>query len=271
MQLHLAAAAQNSGLHLRMFFVNRSHASIAFRLRHHGDFQQAGGNVLPRIGKAGAQAFETMRIEHGPQLVRRAGQQNDHFIQIADRAFQPLSGCGAFGILQRNGAGDDVPLLGVVFRHLHAAGSKAGIKRGDDIGIAAQGKIQSLGDRFASEIVFGRAESAHENDQLSALQGDAGDGDQVFEPVSNHRFVANFDAKLVQFFREIKRVGILTEGSEQFGADGDDLCGHCYEFNSAQRSGDSELIQQLFALDPPGKMMHSAGSGEDGGAAGREG
>ena len=52
------------------------------------------------------------------------------------------------------------------------------------------------------------------------------DGDESRAAVADDGLQDNFDAKLVQLFGEIKRIGVLAERGEELRADGDDFSKH---------------------------------------------
>ena len=97
---------------------------------------------------------------------------------------------------------------------------------GDLVGVAAQGERERFGDGFAGEVVFGGAEAAHEDDNVGAAEGGADGVDQVFAAVADDGLEGDGDAELVELFGEVEGVGVLAEGGEHLGADGDDFGFH---------------------------------------------
>ena len=94
------------------------------------------------------------------------------------------------------------------------------------IGVAAEGERESFGDGFAGEIVFGGAEAAHEDENVNAAEGGVDGVDEILAAVADDGFEGDGNAELVEFFREIEGVGVLAEGGEHLGADGDDFTFH---------------------------------------------
>ena len=221
MQLDFAGSSQDGRLHIRIELVNGRNPGIALRLAQSGNFQFASGNELRR--KFGAQARQTLLLEQSLQLVRRPGKQHDDSFPALIFAAHPLSGGAAVGVGQDGCTGDDVGLLEIVRRHFPAARGEALFETGNNRRVAVKSQSKRVGYRFASEIVFGRAKSAHEDDDLGARHGKTGRSGEMFTVVANDGLENHLNPKLVELFGQIKRVRILTERSQQLGANGDDL------------------------------------------------
>ncbi len=97
---------------------------------------------------------------------------------------------------------------------------------GDLGGVAAQGERERFGDGLAGEVVFGGAEAAHDDDNVGAAEGGADGVDQILAAVADDGLEGDGDADLVELFSEIEGVGVLAEGGEHLGADGDDFGFH---------------------------------------------
>ena len=222
MQLDLARSGQNRSLHIRIALVDGRNSRIALRLSHHGDLQHSGRHELRR--QLGPQPLHALLFEQRLHLMRRTGQQDDDFFFAFILPADPLSGRAAVGIGQNDGPGDHIRLLEIVGRHLFpAARRKAAFQTNDDFRIAAQLQSQRVGHSFAGEVVFRRPQTAHEDHNFRARKSEAGRPRQMFAIVADDRLENHIDAQQVQPFREVKGIRVLAEGSQQLGADGDNL------------------------------------------------
>ncbi len=159
--------------------------------------------------------------------MRRAGQQHDDFFLPFILAADPLSGRAAIGVGQDDGPGHHVRLLEIIGRHvLPAARREASFQTGDNLGIAAQSESQCIGYRFTSEIVFRRSQAAHEDHDLGTRKCQASRARKMFAVVAHDGLEYDIDAQQVELFREIKRVRILAERSQQLRADGNNFSIH---------------------------------------------
>ena len=102
----------------------------------------------------------------------------------------------------------------------------ASARRNDLHGVAAEGERESFGDSFASEIVFSGPETAHEDENVNAGESGFDGGDEIFAAVADDGFEGDGNAEGVELLSEIERVGVLAEGGEHLGADGDDFTFH---------------------------------------------
>jgi len=109
--------------------------------------------------------------KHGAQFEGRTGQENDQAVAAFVLAGNPLARRGAVWIRQDDGSGDHVGLLEVVGRKFVAARREALFQLLQNFFTAMQFQSESFGDRFACKVIFGGAESAHENDDVRAEQG----------------------------------------------------------------------------------------------------
>ena len=158
--------------------------------------------------------------------MRRPGKQHDDSFAAFIFAADPLSRGAAIGVGENGGTRDHIRLLEIIGCHLPAAHGEALFEAGDNRRVAVKFKSEGIGHRFAGEIVFGRAEAAHEDDDLGARYGKIGRCSELFAVIAHDGLKDHFDAKLIEFFGEIKRVRILPERSQQLGANGDDLGVH---------------------------------------------
>ena len=97
---------------------------------------------------------------------------------------------------------------------------------GDNRRIAVKFKSQRIGDCFPSQVVFGRAESAHEDDDLGTRHGETGCSRETLAAIPDDGLEDHFNPKLIELFGQIKRVRVLTERSQQLRPNGDDLGVH---------------------------------------------
>ena len=93
-------------------------------------------------------------------------------------------------------------------------------------GVAAEGEREGLGDGFAGEVVLGGAQAAHQDQNIDAAESGADGVDEVFAAVADDGLEGYGDSQLVEFFRQIEGIGVLAEGGEHLGADGDDFGFH---------------------------------------------
>ena len=96
----------------------------------------------------------------------------------------------------------------------------------DEVGVAAQLEGQRFADGFAGEVVFRGAEAAHDDQNVNAGEGGADGVDQVALAVTDDGFEGDGDAEGVEPLCQVEGVGVLTEGGEHLGADGDDFGFH---------------------------------------------
>ena len=178
---------------------------------------------------AGEQSRNAFRFKQRLQFVRRPGEQHQQPLFSVILSGDPLAGRGADWIRHHRGAGQDVGLLGIVGRHLHAALGEALFEFCHDLRIALQFQSERVGHRFARQIVFGGAEAAGENNDVRTPHGKFSGCGQSFEVVAHNALEAHFNAQFIQFFGEVERVGVLTMGSKQLRANRDDLGVHGYE------------------------------------------
>ncbi len=149
-------------------------------------------------------------------------------VGCGDDGVEVLAGGAAVGVGEDGGAGEDVGLLGVVGRHDDLAGGVALVEVGDDGVVAVELEVEGCGDGFAGEVVFGGAEAAGEEDDVGAGDGDADGGGEVGEVVADDGFEGDGDAEVVESLGEVEGVGVLAEGRQHLGADGDDFSDHVF-------------------------------------------
>ena len=150
----------------------------------------------------------------------------------------PLIHCpGAvpFGIGENDGSGNPIGLFVIVGSHRVATGSKALFEPGQHFFISLEDQSQRLGDRFASQVVFGGAKAAHEDHDVGAKKSMLRDRDEPVAAVSDDGFEDDLNPKLIELFGEVERICVLPERSEQLRADGDDLGVHGRSLNDERR------------------------------------
>ena len=74
-------------------------------------------------------------------------------------------------------------------------------------------KSERIGYRFPCEVIFGRTQAAHEDDDLGTRYRKTGGFGQALTAIANDGFENHLDTKLVKLFGQIKRVRVLTERS----------------------------------------------------------
>src|ERR1700685_159532 len=199
MQLNFARPSEDRRLHIRIELVNRRNPRIALRLAQSGDFQFPSGNELR--WKLGPKTRQTLFFEESFQFVRRSGKQNEDSLSAFILAAHPLSGSAAVGVGQNGCTRDDIRLLEIICRHLPAAGREALFETGNNLWVAVKFKSERVADCFAREIVFCRAQAAHEDDDLGARYRKTGGSRQTFSVIADDGFEDDFNAKLVELFR----------------------------------------------------------------------
>ncbi len=102
----------------------------------------------------------------------------------------------------------------------------AGVQRGHLCRVAAQRERKRFRRSFAGQVVFGRSQAAHEDQDVDAAQRRADGVDQILAPVADDGLECDGNAELVELLRDVERVGVLAKGGEHLGADGDDFAFH---------------------------------------------
>jgi len=92
--------------------------------------------------------------------------------------------------------------------------------------IDPQFKLQRISDRFAGEIVLGRPESTHKNNNIGPRKCEACSSGEMLAAVADDSLENHLNSELVEFFGEIKRIRVLAERGQQLRADRDDLGVH---------------------------------------------
>ena len=83
-------------------------------------------------------------------------------------------------------------------------------------GSRSQLQAQRVGYCFAGEVVFGRSQSAHEDHNVCARQGQDRRSREMFAAVSYDGLEDDIDTELVKFLREIEGVCVLAKRGQQF-------------------------------------------------------
>ena len=181
---------------------------------------------MARGGTTSRETRQALGVEERAALVRRAGNERDELAIAAEGGIEPLAGSAAVGVGQQRGAFQNVGLLQIVLRHGDAPGGGASMQRGHLRSVAAQRERERLGHGLAGQIVFGGSQAAHQDENVDAAQRGANGADEILLPVAHDGLEGDGDADAVELFREVERVGVLAEGGEHLGADGDDFGFH---------------------------------------------
>ena len=224
MQLNLRRAGQDSGVNVLEFFVDGRGARVHLRLRQQRHAQHAPRHVP--LGKRRRKARTALGLEHRLQLLGRAGQQDDDLAVASHHGVDVLPRRAAIGVGHHLRAVDHVGLARIVLRHLHAPRGKALVHGGQNLRVAAQPHAQRRSRSLAREVVLGGAESAGEDHDVRALEGDARRAGQVFQVVADDGLEGHRDAQLVEPRRQVERVGVLPEGRQHLRPGGNNLSNH---------------------------------------------
>ena len=84
-------------------------------------------------------------------------------------------------------------------------------------------QAEGLGHRLARQIILGWTQAAAEKQYVRPRHRGLSNAHNVFEVVADDCLESNFHSQTVQFFGEIKRVGVLPERSQHLRAHRDDL------------------------------------------------
>ena len=194
-------------------------------------------------------------LEHGAQLCRHAGKQNQN---VAAR-FEPQAGRGAARIRKHRGAFGDHGLAAIDFGHDAAEAAKAFLDVAQHAFVQVQFAAEKFGDGFAGAVVVGGAEAAAGDDQVGAIERVAKRCAHLVERIADDGLVHHANADLIQFGGEKKGIGVQPVGREQFGADGDNFCPHRWA-----------LTVERKALDVPVERVEGAVGGDHGAAGGQQ-
>ena len=211
-------------MHVRIAFVYWCNPGIALRFSDHCDFEHTRNDKLRRHFRA--QSIHALLLKQRGQLVRWTGQQDDDLFLAFIFSRKPLPGRGPIRILQHSCPGNHVCLLRIVCCHFVATRGEATLQAGHDLGIAPQFKLQRISDRFAGEIVLGRPESTHKNNNIGPRKCEACSSGEMLAAVADDSLENHLNSELVEFFGEIKRIRVLAERGQQLRADRDDLGVH---------------------------------------------
>ena len=85
---------------------------------------------------------------------------------------------------------------------------------------------QRLGNRLACEVVLGRAEASHKDDEVGALDRGACDGSQLQPVIANNGLEGDINADVVELAGEVEGISVLPVRSEHLRADGHDFGDH---------------------------------------------
>ncbi len=216
---------EDGGFDIGVGGVDGGEELVGLRLGNHGGAEGAAGDVARR-GRS-REAGQALSVEERLALVRRAGDEHDELAMALEGGVEPLAGSAAVGV----GAGWLRPartsaclrlFCGMGMRHW-----RRGRARAATCGrVAAELDGERFGDGFAGEVVFSGAQAAHEDENVDAGERGADGVDEILLAVADDGFEGDEDADLVELLSEVEGVGVLAEGGEHLGADGDDFGFH---------------------------------------------
>ena len=186
--------------------------------------------AIERCGTTSRRRGRHSASNSGLALVRRAGKQRDQLAIAFESGVEPLARRAAVQVGQQRCALQHVGLLQVVLRHRNPPGGGAGVQRSNLRSVAAQCDRKRFRRSFAGQVVFGRSQSAHHDQNVDAAQRRAKSVHQVLAPVADDGLECDRNAEFIQLLRDVERVGVLAKGSEHLGADGNDLAFHRNSF-----------------------------------------
>ncbi len=163
----------------------------------------------------GLQARQHLILEHGDQLARRTGQQDDDLIPQRD----PLARRGAIRVWQRLRPLDQVALLEIVGRRLAAARGEEGADGGLDRRAVHQLAPEGGGHAGGGVVVAGGAEAAGHQQQIGPPEGALERFHQLFRLVTQLPGPADGQAVVVQFAAQVDQVAVRAQAVEQLVAD----------------------------------------------------
>jgi hypothetical protein len=158
--------------------------------------------------------------------MRRPGNENDELAVAGVDGFEPLPGRAAIGIVKKRCALDQIGLLQIVFGHRNAPGCGARMEGGYLRSIAFKFHGKGFCDGFARQVIFSRTQAAHEDHNVGPGKRIADCADDVLFAVADNRLERDRNADLIEFFGQVKGVGVLAVRRKHFGADCNDLGFH---------------------------------------------
>ena len=87
-------------------------------------------------------------------------------------------------------------------------------------------EVKRFSDALASEVIFGRAEAAGEDEDVGTAEGVVDGLYEVAGIVTNDGFEGDGDSEVVKAGGEKEGVGVLTMRCEHLRTDGDDFGDH---------------------------------------------
>ena len=189
---------------------------------HHERFADAGeaeGAYRDlRPDPAGMQAWQHGAGPHGPELPGRTRQRHD------DRcvAFHPPPGGGSVIVEERLGSRDQPGLLPVRLRHAHPPPLEQLRQPAFQAGIHVHRLAEGLGERFAREVVGGRAQSAGAHDQVGLGDRLAKRGRDGAEVVREQGHPDDLHSHPAQVHREVPAVRVAGLAGGELAADCED-------------------------------------------------
>jgi hypothetical protein len=200
MELNLGVPGEDSGFDVGELLIDGSGARVDLALGNEGHAEDAASQVILREGR-GETRF-ALAVKERFEFFGGSRKQHD---QLAE------------------GLAEDVGLSRIVGRHRHVA-------RGETLGegleesiVAVELKVKSFGEALASEVVFGGAEAAGEEDDVGAVESDADGRGEVLAVVADNGLEGYGDAEVIEARGEVEGVGVLPVRRQHLGTDGDDF------------------------------------------------
>ena len=190
-----------------------------------------------RAGHDLAQAGQALGVKERLALGGRAGNEHDELAMALEGGVKPLAGSGAVGVGENGCAGEQVGLLEVVAGHGDAPVAARAARAAT--WVPSRRSLMSRASATASRV---RSSSVGPRPpmrtRMSMRRERGADGvDEVLSAVADDGFEGDGDADLVELLGEIEGVGVLAEGGEHLGADGDDFGFHKAAFSSQLSAG----------------------------------
>ena len=92
--------------------------------------------------------------------------------------------------------------------------------------LATEREGERLGHRFAGQVVFRGAQSAHDDHDVCTSESVPDNSYDVFAPVSDDSLEGHGNTDLIQSLGQIKGIGVLAKRGEHFGADSNNFRFH---------------------------------------------
>jgi hypothetical protein len=130
---------------------------------------------------------------------------------------------GAVGIGQDVGTLDDVGLLGVRWGEIAPAAEEALPDRFVDLGAVKERTAQRRGARLPRLVVLGRAEAAHDDQEVRPPDGIPDERADFFGVVSDDRRPGDVESEIIEPAGQLEGIRVDESGRQELGAYGQDL------------------------------------------------